>query len=40
MKLFQKINSFLESLSRARAATYLARNGQYDLAKKVMTGQS
>jgi hypothetical protein len=40
MKLIQTINSILESLSRARAATYLARMGHYDLAKKVMTGQA
>jgi hypothetical protein len=39
MKLFQTIGSLLESLSRARAATYLARTGQYELAKKVMIGQ-
>lgn len=37
MKLLQIISSMLESLNRARAATHLARIGQYESARHLMT---
>jgi hypothetical protein len=37
MKLLRIISSVLESLGKARAATHLARIGQYESARHLMT---
>jgi hypothetical protein len=37
MKILKSIYNFLQEIGRIRAASYLARRGQYEAAQKLMT---
>jgi hypothetical protein len=37
MKILKSIYDFLQDMGRIRAASYLARRGQYEAAQKLMT---
>jgi hypothetical protein len=39
MKLLKSIYDFLQDMGRIRAASYLARRGQYEAAQKLMTNE-
>jgi hypothetical protein len=39
MKILKSIYNFLQDMGRIRAASYLARRGQYEAAQKLMTNE-
>jgi hypothetical protein len=39
MNIFKSIYNFLQEVGRIRAASYLARRGQYTAAQKLMTDE-